>query len=63
MDKYYHMKLCGSTWVYFDGECSTCIRSIVSASNRTSYYKKQPSCTTPDGKEWFASGAGKEGDC
>lgn len=24
------------------------------------YYTKQPSCTTPDGKEWFASGGGNK---
>ena len=24
------------------------------------YYTKQPSCKTPDGKEWFASGGGNK---
>ena len=28
------------------------------AINDNNYYKKQSSCTTLDGKEWFASGGG-----
>lgn len=39
MDKHYHMRLCGGTWMYCDGECETCTRGHVSASDRTEEQK------------------------
>ena len=50
MDKYYHIKsyyhmnLCGGTWVCCDGECETCTRGHTSASNFTMEYKTCPFC-------------------
>ena len=35
MDKHYHMRLCGGTWIYCDGECETCTRGMSSATNTT----------------------------